>query len=638
MRLYTKITLLMLAVGFLPLILMGIFSLTNVESTIKHTANDALITLATEVGKEVWRSVNEGYRNILLLSQNPAVRSATTSREEKQVELTKTQNFHQIFKDISFLNTKGQVLTSVFHSFRGSWSATKWFKSALEGETVLSDVHAVLYPFDVVMTVASPVKDATGNIVGVLVGQLDMDRVWQITRNVTAGKKSEVLIVDQHGILIAALDPDRLLDPVEYDVVRNAAINKDKGITKIEDEANPKLAAYVPIEGDPEGTRLDWSLVIIQPQAEAYASAYRARQALLVSSLACLAIVLILSLMMSSRVSKRIGKLVKAAKFLGEGDFSKHVEDLGKDEIGELGRAFNWSAQQLATSQKMKNQAEKSLRKAHDELEMRVEKRTAELLLAKKVAEAASKAKSEFLANMSHELRTPLNHILGFTELVLDKKFGELNHTQEEYLSNVHHSSNHLLSLINDILDLSKVEARKLQLETSMVNLKALLEDSLIMVKEKALKHDIALSTNFDGIPETVSADERKLKQIMYNLLSNAVKFTPDGGSITLAAKRISDFEIGRSESMEGKKSEIQNPKSKIQISVTDTGIGIKKEDLERIFTPFEQVDNTAGRKYQGTGLGLSLTKKLVELHGGKIRVESQGEGKGSTFSFVIPS
>jgi signal transduction histidine kinase len=164
------------------------------------------------------------------------------------------------------------------------------------------------------------------------------------------------------------------------------------------------------------------------------------------------------------------------------------------------------------------------------------------------------------------------------------------------------------------------------------------LEDSLILVKEKAFKHDIALSTNFDGIPETISADERKLKQIMYNLLSNAVKFTPDGGSITLAAKMISDIEFQHSESNgEEKQSPIPNPNSKIQISVTDTGIGIKKEDLERIFTPFEQADNTAGRKYQGTGLGLSLTKKLVALHGGKIRAESKGEGKGSKFVFVIP-
>jgi signal transduction histidine kinase len=145
-------------------------------------------------------------------------------------------------------------------------------------------------------------------------------------------------------------------------------------------------------------------------------------------------------------------------------------------------------------------------------------------------ADKANNAKSEFLANMSHELRTPLNHIIGFTEIVLEKNFGELNEMQDEYLNDVHHSSRHLLSLINDILDLSKVEAGKIELEPSNCNLKMVLENSLVMIKEKAMKHRIRLTMDMDGVPETIKADERKLKQIIYNILSNAVKFTPDGG------------------------------------------------------------------------------------------------------------
>jgi signal transduction histidine kinase len=170
--------------------------------------------------------------------------------------------------------------------------------------------------------------------------------------------------------------------------------------------------------------------------------------------------------------------------------------------------------------------------------------------------------------------------------------------------------------LINDILDLSKVEAGKLELEPSDLNLKMLLENSLIMIKEKALKHGIQLSTAVEEIPETIRADERKLKQIIYNLLSNSVKYTPDGGGIHLGAK------------MRG---------SAIEISVADTGIGLKPEDLERIFNPFEQVENSRSRRDRSTGLGLSLTKNIVELHGGSIWAESEGEGKGSTFRFVIP-
>jgi len=323
---------------------------------------------------------------------------------------------------------------------------------------------------------------------------------------------------------------------------------------------------------------------------------------------------------------------------------------------------------QIATDVTQRKQAEEVLQKAHDELEMRVDDRTAELGAANKqlrkeikfrkktetelkhardAAEMANRAKSEFLANMSHELRTPLNHIMGFTELVLSKDFGSLDETQEEYLNDVLNSSKHLLALINDILDLSKVEAGKLQFEVSEVNLKACLKNSLIMVKEKATRHGIQLITNFDSLRGTMAADERKLKQILYNLLSNAVKFTPDGGKVCLNAKKTyCKVRPGRRQGDAPGINIIESPdfdppkkkkNNSVEISVTDSGIGIKPKDLERIFNRFEQIDGTSSRNYEGTGLGLALTKELVEMHGGKIWAESEGEGNGSTFRILLP-
>ncbi|MFA5181735.1 MAG: ATP-binding protein [Syntrophales bacterium] len=256
-------------------------------------------------------------------------------------------------------------------------------------------------------------------------------------------------------------------------------------------------------------------------------------------------------------------------------------------------------------------------------------KRADMLYQANIAAEAANAAKSQFLSHMSHELRTPLNHIMGFTELILDKSFGELNEIQEEYLSDVYNSSEHLLSLVNEILDISKIEAGKLELKLSEFNLKQLLESSLSIIADKAVQRGITLTASFDGIPATITADELRVKQVIYNLLANAVKFTEDGGAISLSARvrsKAADTPpagepIGR----------------EIEISVADSGIGIPREDAERIFEPFTQRENQLTRKYPGTGLGLGLSKHFVELHGGRIWVESGGPGTGATFRFVLP-
>ncbi len=279
------------------------------------------------------------------------------------------------------------------------------------------------------------------------------------------------------------------------------------------------------------------------------------------------------------------------------------------------------------------------------EAKRKAESNMKNLMIAKKRTDAANRAKSDFLANMSHELRTPLNHIIGFTELMADKHFGALNETQEEYLNDVLTSSRHLLSLINDILDLSKVEAGKLELKPAKVDLKALLANSLTMVKEKSLRHDIKISLDINDAPETIQADERKLKQILYNLLSNAVKFTPEKGEVHIkgdlvdGSRLLAERDNGENLDPWFRSLNLDQGSSMkfVRVSVTDTGIGIRAEDLERIFKPFEQAESSASRRYQGTGLGLSLTRRLIELHQGTIWAESSGEGRGSTFSFAIP-
>jgi len=234
----------------------------------------------------------------------------------------------------------------------------------------------------------------------------------------------------------------------------------------------------------------------------------------------------------------------------------------------------------------------------------------------KQLAYEASRLKSEFLANMSHELRTPLNCIIGFTEFLVDEKPGPLNPKQKEYLTDVHTSSRHLLQLINDVLDLAKVEAGKIELYLETFSLAKAIEEVSAVVKGIAQKKGVNLQWMVAPELSMATLDQQKFKQVCYNLLSNAVKFTDAGGSVKIDALAL-----------EGERFEVR---------VADTGIGIKQEDLHRLFREFEQLETGAARRFEGTGLGLALTKKLVEFQGGVIAVESD-YGKGSTFSVTLP-
>ena len=227
----------------------------------------------------------------------------------------------------------------------------------------------------------------------------------------------------------------------------------------------------------------------------------------------------------------------------------------------------------------------------------------------------ANQHKSEFLANMSHELRTPLNAVIGFSEVLQQGMVGELNDKQGEYIEYIHKSGSHLLSLINDILDLSKVEAGRMELDLKSFNVPMAIDNALTLVKERATRHGLTLDCTLDPAVAEINADERKFKQVMLNLLSNAVKFTPEGGRITVAARPVTDA---------------------VEVSVTDTGIGIAPEDCDAVFEEFRQVGDSVEGKAQGTGLGLALTKKFIELHGGRIWLSST-LGKGSTFFFTLP-
>ncbi len=261
-------------------------------------------------------------------------------------------------------------------------------------------------------------------------------------------------------------------------------------------------------------------------------------------------------------------------------------------------------------------------------LSLELQERQDEIEIKNRDLERADKLKTEFLANMSHELRTPLNAVIGFSQLLDQQYYGGLNDKQVEYVSEIQSAGEHLLELINDILDLSKIEAGRMELDTEEFELKPLLESCVRLVRERAIRAGLDLTLEVaDGIE--IVADARKLKQVVVNLLSNAVKFTPSGGSIRMRA-----YQLKRSR--EAQQLGSRRRGEWFEIAVTDTGIGINPEDQEKLFTAFMQVDGSLARRHEGTGLGLALSKRLTELHGGTITIKSE-IGKGSTFTARLP-
>jgi signal transduction histidine kinase len=351
-------------------------------------------------------------------------------------------------------------------------------------------------------------------------------------------------------------------------------------------KANPYVQAALAAGADLQATAQNLAFqagaeteALVQANRSSYTSS---RDLFIAVSAASVVLALGLGLIISWSLISPIQRTEARLEEISAGNFSGRLDVPNRDELGALARNVN----------RMNNE----LRRLYGELE------------------AASRHKSEFLANMSHELRTPLNAIIGFSQVLRQRLFGEVNAKQEEYLDDILSSGNHLLSLINDVLDLSKVEAGQVELEVGTFSLREALERGVVMVRERAAKNGVRLAVEPAPDVDLVEGDERRLRQVIFNLLSNAVKFTPEGGSIVVATSRTD---------------------GEVLVSVTDTGPGIAPGDQARIFEEFQQTDAGAEQR-EGTGLGLALSKRLVELHGGRIWVESE-PGHGSRFVFTLP-
>ena len=425
---------------------------------------------------------------------------------------------------------------------------------------------------------------------------IDLQHVAELVARLAIEGGGTAYLVDPSGMVIAhpkaefMLRRTRVADPKILAYVTDPSHAKPTraAIQSASLDGAPSYASVAPIGAPP------WTVVVEQPADVVTAPLRRSLIGALVILLVALLMSFLVSLWYARRLSGPILALEAGAAAFGQGNFERRIDVHTGDEIELVATEFNRMADQLQDYT--------------IGLERKVAEKTVQL-------ETANRHKSEFLANMSHELRTPLNAIIGFSEILKERMFGDLNAKQIEYVRDIYGSGQHLLSLINDILDLAKVEAGHMTLDVHEFDVCAAVDNCCTLIRERAQRSGLKLACSVDANVGRWPADERKFKQIVLNLLSNAVKFTPAGGTVSLTAS----VEQGR-----------------LVVRVIDTGIGIEAKDRAAIFKEFQQLSTPGVAKHEGTGLGLSLSLRLVELHSGTLTVESE-PGRGSTFTARLP-
>jgi len=581
------------------------FTSQDIKRAVTRVEKDKASSAASSIRQEMQSLILE-----LESVAQPTVGKGQAGLEERVQDFQHVLEREPLVSSLTYLDGTGkeQLRSSPLEPVRRNsgidFSSRPAFLRARADKQYLGPVHFVRgsQPH---MT-ASLSEGAPGN--GVIVADLDLSPVREIVERARVGSTGYAYAVDDHGQLVTHPDINLVLRHTSFaalpqvqaalranaDPLDTARVGRDENGTKV-------LSAFKTVEP------LDWRVFVEEPLSEAYAPLRAAiwRTALLLVVFLLLAVAT--SVYLARRLVQPIESIQAAAAKIGSGELDQQIEVSSNDELGALADEFNRMAAQL--------------RESYAGLELKVEERTRELATAlseldekSRELEAASQHKSDFLANMSHELRTPLNAIIGFSQVLRDEIVGGVNEKQAEYLEDILSSANHLLSLINDVLDLSKVEAGQVELEIAPFSLREALERGVVMVRERAVRDGVRVKLVTDPDLDLVAGDERRVRQVIFNLLSNAVKFTPAGGAVDVSAEQVD---------------------GEVRVAVTDTGPGLAPEDHERVFDEFQQTE-TGIELREGTGLGLALSKRLVELHGGRIWVDSE-LGRGSTFVFTLP-
>lgn len=547
-------------------------------------------------------------------------------------ELRAFQSRNPTITNLYIADRTGEQIARSDFDRTSSIASIPGFQEALQGLVYFSDLSPVALSSQYQQTgetsltlewqdstavgVFVPIVDK-GAVVGILGANVNLFRIQPLIESLTFTHNETVMVLSRSGKVVAHSHRAELGELPELSAPELFEA-LELGLPSISENYNDEMGRTVKGVIHPIGKQ-GWNIVIQTPVSELSKEVGGLWLLLALVLVGSAALAVAAAWLIATRLTRPISQLAYATEKVAAGKLTTRVETDAVNEVGTLADSFNRMVSELSYTRARNQQLLDELKQLNENLERRVEQRTEELKIARDQADVANRAKSDFVANLSHELRTPLTSISGFSEALQEKYFGKLNKKQADYVKYIQDNSQHMLSLINQIVDLEKMETGKTEIEISNVRIKKLLENSLSMIEDKAADQHITLDCQL--APEIdeleIRADEPKLQQVVINLLSNAVMFTPDGGRIIVRAK-VADKQL--------------------IVEVEDTGVGIAPENQEKVFEDFFQVKSDIKDKTPGLGLGLGLSRRLVEMHGGKIWVESEGEGKGSRFIFTIPS
>ncbi|MDA8125460.1 MAG: ATP-binding protein [Deltaproteobacteria bacterium] len=491
-----------------------------------------------------------------------------------------------------------------------------WYLQAKRSpdRVVITEPYPSVTTQDVNIGIVKALVDEVDQFYGVVGMDITLVKLTDYLLNFRIDPQSRILVVDRKGVVLASQEKEQLFAKIDTVSPELGKILLGGGL---QDNA-VTLGGVKHFVFLRESPRVGWMIAVLVPAA----SIDRAiRYPILLTTAGLVCGLLFLSLLalvgLNLFVLRPLDHLNKTTDRIAEtSDLDRQVRVFAADEIGMLAASFNEMIRSLNATQRALKEAEQGLIEYREHLEDLVKQRTAELACARDQAQEADRLKSAFLASMSHELRTPLNSIIGFTGILLQKLSGPINEEQAKQLNMVRNSSHHLLQLINEVLDISKIEAGQLTLDPAWFDIGQSIDTVMKLVQPLAEKKGLLVKLEVPSASGRIHHDQRRVEQVLINLVNNAVKFT-EQGEISIRCDRQND---------------------EVVVTVSDTGIGIKPEDMGILFETFRQIETGLTRRYEGTGLGLSISRRLVELMGGRIWAESEGPGRGSRFTFTLPA